>query len=108
MDNHDRKYTVPENYFSNLENEILSKTVDKQTQPKPIVRSMRLVWSSAAAVLVLAACAYLLWPSGDTTPDTEQYAELEDQLFEEFFADDIVASDEMWDEMASFFVDLEQ
>lgn len=108
MNRPENKYRVPDDYFSTLEASILSQTVDKKPEPKSRLRSIRPILGIAASIILIAVCAYLLWPQSSQTDTSDQYAELEDQLFDELFAEDVLASDDVWDEMASFLVELDE
>ena len=105
-------YKVPENYFEDLEKNILSKTVEASSGAT-IVKLMK-PWLAVAASIALIAVIFFGWhdlsPQGtvatNTTDQNDYLAEVEDELFT---ALDIEGSDddETLSDLADFLVELE-
>jgi hypothetical protein len=94
------EFKVPADYFSQLEYEVLAKTVDTETKVVAIgTGSKRAMWYAVAAAACVAFAVLFFWPKTNAVQTEKSFAELLEQTeLSEDEVDEIV-TDEVYYEM---------
>ena len=105
-------YKIPENYFENLEKDVLNKTVEASSGAS-IVKLMR-PWMAVAASVALLAVIFFGWHDISLEGSVAEYengqndylAEVEDELFTALDIEGL-DDDETLSDLADFLVELQ-